>query len=166
MSTTEFTELLLVNSNSLKPFALRLTNDNEEAKDLYQETLYKAYANREKYNVDTNIKAWLYTIMRNIFINDYRKSKKYKTVSESDANNNLMDYLLPAINSNAESTIQYKEIKKAIDSLPENSKSAFLLSYEGYRYQEIAEALQEPLGTIKSRIFTARKLLQKHIMHD
>lgn len=165
MSTTEFTELLLVNSNTLKPFALRLTKDNEVAKDLYQETLYKAYANREKYNVGTNIKAWLYTIMRNIFINDYRKSKKYKTVSDSDANNNLMDHLLPAINSKAESTIQYKEIKKAINSLPEKIKSAFLLNYEGYRYHEIAEALQEPLGTIKSRVFMARKLLQKYFIH-
>jgi RNA polymerase sigma-70 factor (ECF subfamily) len=166
MSTTEFTELLLVNSNSLKPFAMRLTKDNEVAKDLYQETLYKAYANREKYNVGTNIKAWLYTIMRNIFINDYRKSKKYKTVSDSDANNNLMDHLIPAINSKAESTIQYKEIIKAINILPEKFKSAFLLNYEGYQYHEIAEAFQEPLGTIKSRIFMARKILQKYIVHD
>ncbi len=84
MSLVEFEELLVDNSDFLKPFAINLTRDNEAAKDLYQETLYKALANQEKYNAGTNIKAWLFTIMRNIFINNYRRAAKQKTVFGSD----------------------------------------------------------------------------------
>jgi RNA polymerase sigma factor (sigma-70 family) len=73
MSTIEFNQLLLTNAEFLRPFAVTLTHDSEIAKDLFQETLFRALSNKEKYNVGTNIKAWLYTIMRNIFINDYRE---------------------------------------------------------------------------------------------
>ena len=76
MSAAEFNELLLNNAGPLRPFAISLTNDHEVAKDLFQETLYKALANRDKYSTGTNIKAWLFTIMRNIFINDYRRRAK------------------------------------------------------------------------------------------
>ena len=78
MSTFEFNQLLLVNADFLNPFAINLTRDKESAKDLVQETMYRAVANREKYNFGTNIKAWLYTIMRNIFINDYRRKEQAK----------------------------------------------------------------------------------------
>ena len=78
MSTAEFTLFLSENSDFLRPFAINLTKDHESAKDLYQETLFTALSNKDKYNVGTNIKAWLYTIMRNIFINDYRKLKTAK----------------------------------------------------------------------------------------
>jgi RNA polymerase sigma factor (sigma-70 family) len=163
MSTAEFSELLLVNSTSLKPFAVSLTKDKEVAKDLFQETLYKAFANREKYTTGTNIKAWLYTIMRNIFINDYRRNAKYKTKFNSGDDDNLLDSVAPAIDNPAESSMQHKKIWEAINKLPEIFKSPFLLNFEGYRYHEIAEAMQEPLGTIKSRIFIARKLLKESI---
>ena len=83
MASLEFNELLLDNADFLKPFAVNLTKDAEVAKDLYQETLYKALANQEKYNVGTNIKAWLFTIMRNIFINDYRRKAKHQTIFDS-----------------------------------------------------------------------------------
>ncbi|MEP6927660.1 MAG: sigma-70 family RNA polymerase sigma factor, partial [Ginsengibacter sp.] len=81
MSTLEFDQLLLGNSDFLNPFAITLTRDHESAKDLVQETMYRAIANREKYNNGTNIKAWLYTIMRNIFINNYRKKIKQNVIS-------------------------------------------------------------------------------------
>ena len=77
MATIEFNQLLLSNAEFLKPFAVTLTKNMETAKDLFQETMFKALANKEKYNVGTNIKAWLYTIMRNIFINDYRRKAKH-----------------------------------------------------------------------------------------
>ena len=80
MSTVEFNQMLLNNTDFLKPFAFTLTRDNETAKDLLQETMFRALANREKYNVGTNIKAWLYTIMRNIFINSYRRKAKQQSV--------------------------------------------------------------------------------------
>ncbi|MEJ7682665.1 MAG: sigma-70 family RNA polymerase sigma factor [Segetibacter sp.] len=83
MSTIEFNQLLLTNAEFLRPFAITLTHDNETAKDLFQETLFRALANKEKYNVGTNIKAWLYTIMRNIFINNYRRKARQNTVLDN-----------------------------------------------------------------------------------
>jgi RNA polymerase sigma-70 factor (ECF subfamily) len=163
MSTLEFDELLLSHAYSLKPFAIRLTKDNEVANDLFQETLYKALSNREKYNVGTNIKAWLYTIMRNIFINDYRRNAKSKTIFDYTINDFLFDSSPVIISNTAENTIQLKEIKQSIHTLPEIFKTPFLLYFDGYRYHEISEALNEPLGTIKSRIHFARKLLKEQL---
>jgi RNA polymerase sigma factor (sigma-70 family) len=92
MSTYEFDQMLLNNTEFLKPFAVTLTRDNEVAKDLMQETMYRALANKEKYNVGTNIKAWLYTIMRNIFINNYRRKSKQNTIFDNSPNEYLLDY--------------------------------------------------------------------------
>jgi len=163
MSTIEFRELLVNNADFLRPFAVNLTRDNEAANDLYQETLYKALANQEKYNSGTNIKAWLYTIMRNIFINDYRRKVKQKTIFDSTPNEFLINQKQAVISNDAESTIRIKEINRAISQLPEIFKTPFLLYFEGYKYNEIADVLQEPLGTIKSRIHFARKLLKEQI---
>ena len=163
MSVIEFEELLVDNSDFLKPFAVNLTRDNEAAKDLYQETLYKALANQEKYNAGTNIKAWLFTIMRNIFINNYRRAAKQKTVFDNSANDFLLNNNQLTVANVAESNIEMKEIKRAIYNLPEIFKTPFSLYFDGYKYHEIAEALNEPLGTIKSRIHFARKLLKEQI---
>ena len=163
MSTVEFDQLLLSNAEFLKPFASTLTRDTETAKDLLQETLYKALANKEKYNVGTNIKAWLYTIMRNIFINNYRRKSKQNTVFDSRPNDFLLNLNQVSICNEAISKINIKEIRQAIVDLPEIFKDPFLLYFEGFKYHEIAEALNEPLGTIKSRIHFARTLLKAHI---
>jgi len=163
MSITEFNELLLTNANSLKPFAISLTRDNEVAKDLYQETLYKALSNRDKYSTGTNIKAWLYTIMRNIFINDYRRKAKQRIIFDSKSDEYLINQGSAIINNTAGSNLQLKEIKQAIYHLPEIFKTPFLLYFDGYMYHEISEALSEPLGTIKSRIHFARKLLKEQL---
>jgi RNA polymerase sigma factor (sigma-70 family) len=163
MSTHEFSELLVSNADFLKPFAINLTRDNEAANDLYQETLYKALANQEKYNSGTNIKAWLYTIMRNIFINNYRRKAKQKTIFDSTPNEFLINQKQAVISNDAESIIRIKEINQAIRQLPEIFKTPFLLYFEGYKYNEIADVLHEPLGTIKSRIHFARKLLKEQI---
>ena len=159
----EFNKILLNNADFLKPFAINLTRDSEAANDLYQETLYKALANQEKYSVGTNIKAWLFTIMRNIFINDYRRKAKQKTILDSTPNEYLINLKKATVNNNAESGIRMKEIQAAIQQLPEIFKTPFLLYFDGYKYHEIAEVLSEPLGTIKSRIHFARKLLKEQI---
>ena len=91
MSNAEFSLLLTENAEFLRPFAINLTKDHESAKDLYQDTLYRAISNKDKYNVGTNIKAWLYTIMRNIFINDYRRKAKQSTVLDNSPNDFLID---------------------------------------------------------------------------
>ena len=161
MSTLEFSQALINNADYLKPFAITLTRDTETAKDLLQETMYRALANREKYNSGTNIKAWMYTIMRNIFINNYRRRAKQNTIFDASPNEYLLDHNQPRIANNAESVLVIKDIQAAIHQLPEIFRHPFLLYFEGYKYNEIAALLKEPLGTIKSRIHFARKLLKQ-----
>ncbi len=163
MATTEFNQMLLQNADFLKPFAVTLTKDQETAKDLLQETMYRALANQEKYSVGTNIKAWLYTIMRNIFINNYRRKAKQNTIFDHSSNDFLLDYNQATTDNGAESNMRIKEIYAAIHDLPAIFKQPFMLYFDGYKYHEIADALQEPLGTIKSRIHFARRLLKAQI---
>lgn len=157
MSTQEFDSLVLRNADVLKPFAIALTRDQEAARDLCQETLYKALAYRDKYRPDTNIKAWLYTIMRNIFINYYRRNGRSKGVMET------FQQTQPGWYPSPEMSVRLREILEAIHGLPAIFKSSCLLYLQGYKYHEIASALDEPLGTIKSRIHFAKKILQKQI---
>ncbi len=163
MSTIEFNDLLLCNAEFLRPFAINLIRDQEQANDLFQETMFRALSNRDKYNVGTNIKAWLYTIMRNIFINNYRRTTKQQTVIDRSGSDFLLDHNQASFSNAAMERLSMQEIKLAIHALPEIFKTPFELYFEGYKYQEIAEILNEPLGTIKSRIHFARKLLKEQI---
>ena len=163
MPTTDFNEVLLENADFLKPFAINLTRDTEAANDLYQETLYKALANKEKYNVGTNIKAWLFTIMRNIFINDYRRKAKQRTIFDSTPNEYLINLKQASVSNAAETDLRMKEIHAAIHHLPDIFRVPFQLYFDGYKYQEIADVLAEPLGTVKSRVHFARKLLKERL---
>nr|WP_294905941.1 RNA polymerase sigma factor [uncultured Lacibacter sp.] len=166
MSTVEFNQMLLNNTDYLRPFAFTLTRDNETAKDLLQETMYRALSNRDKYHVGTNIKAWLYTIMRNIFINSYRRKIKQNTIFDSTANDFFIDHQQVTVANEAESILKMKEIQAAVQQLPDIFKQPFTLYFEGFRYHEIAHILSEPLGTIKSRIHFARKLLKEQISRN
>src|SRR6516162_4487942 len=142
MSSVEFNQLLVNNADFLKPFAITLTRDAEAAKDLFQETLYRALANKDKYNVGTNIKAWLYTIMRNIFINNYRRKSKQKTIFDNTPNEFLLNNNNVAISGTAESNLRLKDIQGAIYNLPELFRNPFLLYFEGFKYHEIADMLR------------------------
>jgi RNA polymerase sigma-70 factor (ECF subfamily) len=166
MSITEFNALLLHHAHSLKPFAINLTRNNEVANDLYQETLYKALANREKYHTGSNIRAWLFTIMRNIFINEFRKKVRHQAYIGSQTGADSLHEKSAFSRNTAEERLAFQEISKKLFHLPEVLKLPFLLHFEGYRYQEIAEALNEPLGTIKSRIHIARKVLKQQLIQN
>lgn len=166
MSVLEFNQILLKNTEFLKPFAITLTRDQEQAKDLMQETIYRALAYKDKYNVGTNIKAWLYTIMRNIFINNYRRRSKQQIVFDDTTNDFLINNNQAIVANEAFIKLNMKEIKVAISELPEIFRKPFLLNYEGFKYLEIANLLHEPLGTIKSRIHFARKLLKEQIQRS
>jgi RNA polymerase sigma-70 factor (ECF subfamily) len=163
MPTVDFNKMLLSNAAFLKPFAVTLTHDTEAAKDLFQETLYRALANQDKYNVGTNIRAWLYTIMRNIFINNYRRKAKQSTIFDNTPNEYLLNLNQGAVANEAIAGINLKEVQAAIHNLPEIFRNPFLLYFDGFKYHEIADMLGEPLGTIKSRIHFARKLLKAQI---
>lgn len=163
MANVNFDELLVDNAEFLRPFAATLTRDNDTAQDLYQETMYRALANKDKYNVGTNIKAWLYTIMRNIFINNYRRKAKQNTIFDNTPNEFLLNYNQAVSANAAEGILKLKDIQAAIHGLPEIFRNPFMLYFDGYKYNEIADMLGEPLGTIKSRIHFARKLLKAQI---
>lgn len=163
MSSFQFDELLVNNSDYLKPFAFTLTRNNEAAKDLLQETLYKALANREKYHGGTNLRAWMYTIMRNIFINSYRKQSRQKVVHDNSDNDFLLNHAQSAVPNQAETNLGLKEIRAEFHKLPDIFRNPFQMYFEGYKYSEIAAHLGEPLGTVKSRIHFARRLLRQQI---
>jgi RNA polymerase sigma-70 factor (ECF subfamily) len=132
----------------------------EDAKDLYQETAFRAMTNREKFRPGTNFKAWLFTIMKNIFINNYRKKTKANTIMDSTDNMYYINSGSISISNGAESSIMMQELTKMIAGLDDSIKIPFLMHYQGYKYQEIADHLDLPLGTVKSRIFFARKELK------
>lgn len=161
MSVAEFNRMLVTHSDFLKPFAISLTKDLDSARDLLQETMYRALANKEKYSVGTNIKAWLYTILRNTFINDYRRKVKRNQVLQQAPANGLPDAGISMFT--ADGGMELKETWRMVRELPDIFRNPFILYFEGYKYHEIAEMLNEPLGTIKSRIHFARKLLKNQI---
>lgn len=163
MRTTSFTQNLLGMQSELRRFALKLTADSEEANDLLQETSLKALDNEDKYTPDTNFKGWMYTIMRNIFINNYRKTVRDQTFV--DQTENLFHLNLPQ-DSGFESTegnYDLKEIRKIVHSLPKEYRVPFSMYVSGFKYREIAEKLGLPIGTVKSRIFFTRQRLQKDL---
>ncbi|MGB8190662.1 MAG: RNA polymerase sigma factor [Chitinophagaceae bacterium] len=161
MSVAEFNQMLVTHSDFLKPFAISLTKDMDTARDLLQETLYRALANKDKYSVGTNIKAWLYTILRNTFINDYRRKVKQNQVLQQMPANLMPETGISLFT--ADGNMELKEAWKLIRQLPDIFRIPFILYFEGYKYHEIADMLNEPLGTIKSRIHFARKLLKAQI---
>ncbi len=144
----------------LNAFAYNLTKNLEDAKDLYQETAYRAMTNMDKFRPGTNFKAWLFTIMKNIFINNYRKRTKANTIFDSTDNLYFLNSGDALIANSAESNILMDELTGMIEGLEDSIRVPFLLHYQGYKYQEIADHLDLPLGTVKSRIFFARKELK------
>lgn len=162
MPPREFNQLLVDNIEHLKPFAFFFTRDGEKAKDLVQETLCRALASQEKYSNNTNIKGWLFTVMRNTFINNYRRArieKKIFSASPVEFPKNR-GHITP---DTADARLDVKEILAAIQALPDILRVAFCLHFEGYKYEEIAQINDIALGTIKSRIHLARKLIIKKI---
>lgn len=163
MTTLEFYNNFDKMTPVLNSFAYNLTKSVEDAKDLYQETAFRAMTNRDKFRTGTNFKAWLFTIMKNIFINNYRKKVKANTIMDSTDNNYYINSGNVAISNKAGSNIMVGEIKGMISGLDESIKVPFMMHYAGYKYQEIADYLELPLGTVKSRIFFARKELKELI---
>lgn len=163
MSAAEFNGMIDDLSQVLYSFAYNLTKSADASKDLYQETAYRAITNRDKFKPGTNFKAWMFTIMKNIFINNYRKKKKANTIIDTTENLYYINSGSVTINNNAESSIMSEELMAMIDELDDSTRIPFMMHYEGYKYQEIADELELPLGTVKSRIFFARKALKDTI---
>lgn len=160
MNALEFHSAVVESHRALKPMAIKLTRDADEAKDLLQETLLKAISNREKFSEGTNLKAWLYTIMKNTFITNYHRVVKRKTFIDTTEDLHYINSTLHTTENRAGSKLVMDEIDKAMQELAYEYKTPFLMYFKGYKYHEIAEILDIPIGTVKNRIHIARKELK------
>lgn len=157
MEKKEFNQLLTTQSKYLKPQALKFTKDADDAKDLIQDTLLKAILNSDKFREGTNFKGWLYTIMRNLFVNNYRKRSFHTCPLETE------DLIKDHTENQGESNMRIEGIRAALRRLPRQYYQPFTMYLDGYKYNEITERLLIPLGTIKNRIHVARQILKQTI---
>jgi RNA polymerase sigma factor (sigma-70 family) len=161
MTAIEFSNQLISMEDSLERFALSLTSNREEAKDLLQETYVKALIYQDKFEEYTNLKAWTYTIMKNTFINNYRKSKRENTTVDNTKDLYFLNNHKESQLMQPESEFSLKELTKAVNSLEDEFRVPFLMHTEGFKYKEIADELNLKIGTVKSRIFFTRKKLME-----
>lgn len=156
-----FKSSLLGMQGNLLSFALKLTLDKEEAQDLVQDTTLKALSNEDKFVDNTNFKGWMLTIMRNIFINNYRKSARKNTVVDTTEDLYHINLSLDAAAETPDSAYACTEISTILAGFPKDFREPFSMHVAGYKYDEISEQLNMPLGTVKSRIFFTRKRLRE-----
>ena len=160
MGTAKFQNNLMELQANLLNFAYMLTSNRDDAYDLLQDTTLKALDNEDKYADNTNFKGWVFTIMRNIFINNYRRANRAATMIDTTDNMYLLNLAQESGLETPEGSYSTGEITKAINELPEEYADPFRMHVQGYKYNEIADKMDLPLGTVKSRIFFARKKLQ------
>jgi len=163
MNNRDFTQMVHEHQSMLSAFALKFTGDIDDANDLIQDTMVKALRFSGKFVEGTNIKGWLYTIMRNTFINDYRKNMKKMALITQEEEISSANLLHSSTPNQSSSTFAMRDIQFALSKLPESLSIPFIRYFEGYKYHEIAEELDLPLGTVKTHIFEARKRLKKQL---
>lgn len=163
MKKKSFNTIIIKETESLNHYALHFTKNVQDANDLVQETLLKAITYSDKFNKGTNLKGWLYTIMKNTFINNYRKITRinlFVTQDEEISNSNLQ---YSSTKNLGEGSFIMDDIKNALNSLDKDHYIPFSMHFEGYKYHEIAEELNMPIGTVKTRIHVARKILKSSL---
>jgi len=167
----EFIKEALPHEDALYNYALKISGNSDDAQDLVQETYYKAYRHFDKFQVGTNSKAWMFMILKNSFINDYRKSKRepykldyeqiqnfYENVKSDRAQTNNLD-------TEFYNDLLDDELTAAIDQLPTKMREVFLLcDLDGNSYEETAELVGCPVGTVRSRLHRARHMLQENLI--
>ena len=161
MTAIEFNHHLTILESALERFAISLTSNREDARDLVQETYLKALTYREKFTDSSNLKAWVYTIMKNSFINNYRRSVRQRTTFDNTKDMYYLNNKDHSEDYNPASSFSAKEIQSHIDNLQDEFRVPFKMHQEGYKYREIAEELDLNIGTVKSRIFFSRKKLME-----
>ncbi len=164
MKTSEtFKQRIIGLQSNLLSFAYQLTNNHDEAQDLLQDTTLKALDNESKFVDNTNFKGWIFTIMRNIFINNYRQTVRQATVVDKTENLYHLNISQESGVETPEGSYAVKEIMNALSEFSDDFRIPFNMHVAGYKYSEIAKKLNLPLGTVKSRIFFARKRLRMQL---
>ena len=164
MTAVEFNHQIASLQDTLELFTRRFTKDQEESEDLIQDTVLKALTYRDKFKKNTNLKGWLYTIMRNTFINNYRKAQRARTTHDDTKELYYLNVEDTHTFNSPDSTYEYKDIMKCVNGIKEDLQIPFKMHVEGYKYHEIAEHLEIPIGTVKNRIFHARKEIQNKLV--
>ena len=163
MKSLSFRKDLIGVQEELLRFAYKLTANREEANDLLQETSLKALDNEDKYTAETNFKGWIYTIMRNIFINNYRKALRDQTYVDQTDNQFYLNQNIDIEGDSTEGSYDLKEMRRIVNALPKEYRIPFSMYVSGFKYREIADKLGLPLGTVKSRIYFTRQKLQEEL---
>jgi len=163
MSTIELNQQLSSLRPVLRAFTRRFTSDRDESLDLVQETLLRALTYKDKFREDTNLKGWLFTIMRNTFINNYRKNQRAKTSRDNTKELYFLNVEDTHTFNGPATSFEYNDIWNHINSLRDELLVPFKMHTSGYKYHEIAEQQNIPIGTVKNRIFHARKEIQKKL---
>jgi len=163
MNQNDFSFAASAHSSSLMSHALKFTNNEDDAKDLVQETLIKGIRFCHKFDEHTNIKGWLYVIMRNTFINFYRKEKRISGTIGTEEEISSAHLMSSATRNGSIGEFIKADIQKALQSIKKEYSYPFIRYFEGYRYEEIATELKLPLGTVKTHIHQARLLLKKYL---
>ena len=161
MGTSKFQSNLMNLQSNMLNFAYMLTSNRDDAYDLLQDTTLKVLDNESKYAENTNFKGWVFTILRNIFINNYRRTARAATIIDTTDNLYHLNLSQDSGLESPEDSYGASEIGAAIESFSDEYRIPFSMHVAGYKYNEIAEKMNLPLGTVKSRIFFARKKLQE-----
>lgn len=161
MNKLEFNSLVIKHSDSLKLYARNFTKDQDDANDLVQETLLKAITYFKNFREGTNLKGWLYTIMKNTFINNYRRITKSNSFITKEEEISPMNLVVSATKNLGENKFMMEDINAALTMLSDDYYRPFTMYYEGYKYHEISEHLNIPIGTVKTRIHVARRVMKK-----
>ncbi len=161
MTTSTFQANILKLQDNLFNFAMMLTSNRENAFDLVQDTTLKVLDNEDKYTEGTNFKGWVFTIMRNIFINNYRRASRAATIVDTTDNLYHLNLSQDSGFEAPEHSLTITEVSEALSKFEDDLRVPFTMHIKGYKYQEIADKMGMPIGTVKSRIFFARKRLQQ-----
>ncbi|KPK82708.1 MAG: RNA polymerase subunit sigma [Bacteroides sp. SM23_62_1] len=159
MTAIEFNHQLIGLEDGLKRYAISLTANTEDALDLIQETYLKALSSRDKFEDHTNLKAWIFTIMKNTFINNYRRLVRENTTFDNTKDLYYLNQSRVSFLATPDSEVNAEEIRKQIDLLEDEYRIPFMMHFNGYKYKEIADHLNLNIGTVKSRIFFSRQKL-------
>ncbi|MBN8578531.1 MAG: RNA polymerase sigma factor [Cyclobacteriaceae bacterium] len=163
MTAIEFSKQLALLRPTLRTFTRRFTTDRDESLDLVQDTILKALTYRDKFREDTNLKGWLFTIMRNTYINSYRKNQRARTSHDTTKELYYLNVEDTHTFNRPEGSVEFKEVWRNVNDLKDELLIPFKMHTTGYKYHEIAEHLNIPIGTVKNRIFHARKEIQKKL---
>ncbi|CAN5238310.1 RNA polymerase sigma factor [soil metagenome] len=164
MTSLEFDSHITELRPMLRSLTYRFTSNKEESQDLVQDTILKALTYRDKFRSDTNLKGWLFTIMRNTFINNYRKNQREKTTHDTTKELYVLNVEDESTFNKPGGSLEFKEVWRNMNSIKDELLIPFKMHATGYKYHEIAEHLKIPIGTVKNRIFHARKEIQKKLV--